>query len=303
MTTDTKLTAEEVLELSAPKIGDTVAEMSDLPLLGELRARESAGQNRSTALAAIDKRLGQVFAQQAGIDKREQLTPEEATEIGQATTADDLTPQDALEQAGADDPALELMAESGITESVTEPLLQAIGSDEADEENAIEGGTQTHRTAKRVLMYHPTDQYGYMPTLVPASNLVMLLRAGYKAKCPDCGDKCRVRGIMPNNTLILEPNGCSGRIDIPFVRCPVCRRTFYDMVQWRIAPVERIGDEPDEMELELDDAANMTPENRLRIQRNSHILAVHPGDAPMFGLQLTSPKTRGRVERTLDVEQ
>jgi hypothetical protein len=138
-----------------------------------------------------------------------------------------------------------------------------------------QGATVTHSTAGLRRAYKPTG-HGYQPRNVPATNLAMLVKAGWLAACPDCGRAdCGVDG---------DQNGCTGRAKRAFRRCPlpVCRKRFWDPLETTGAT--RGAEKADPAEIVDDAYAQSTPETRTLAVWRAHMLAFHPQESPAYGI-------------------
>lgn len=160
--------------------------------------------------------------------------------------------------------------------------MQAAGTDGrptavAQREPEHQAATITHQTAGKVRVYKPTPQ-GYSPRIVPASNLPMLIRAGWLAACPDCGRaNCSVNGDL---------NDCPAREPRRFRTCPIstCRKRIWDPIAIGQVEFDEEGHERDPNEIN-DGAYDLsTPETRTLAMWRAHMLAFHPQESPTYGV-------------------
>lgn len=125
-------------------------------------------------------------------------------------------------------------------------------------------------------LYKKTAQGHFTPVKVFEESVPHCLDAGYSTTCPDCGTA----------DCDEDPNSCTGRLPIPFMRCPVSncnsgnpKKIFDDPLIGSTAQGELT---PGELEQE---AAPTTPRERILILRNRHISEFHRTEAPLFGVQ------------------
>jgi hypothetical protein len=158
----------------------------------------------------------------------------------------------------------------------------------AGEQGAVTGGTVDHRTlgTRRVFVL---TQDGWMPRNVPVANLAILFADGAKPACGHCGlATCRA-------SRTAGPYDCPQMPKRNFVRCPVCRKRFYDPQN----PDGRAtvdGEAADPMEISIGTYEGSTPELRIRARLGRHMLAYHSEEAMVLGIRpapadpmLTSP--------------
>lgn len=229
-----------------------LTEVADVGDLLALSREEQGGQARKGVLNAIQNRIGAVV-----------------TEGGRVPHQVD---------------GLDLfLAESGGAMVTREDIRSVAGNAEVDA--PVTGGTVEHRTAKRVVMYFPEKGVGYLPKLIPSTNIAICLQGGARHACPDCGRRDCSWVLNPNGTLTVDPNECTGRPRRKFTRCPVCARTFYDLapVRGQTLPAAALADED---ELDLGSYADTTPEARLRVRMHRHAAAAHPDEAEALGIRV-----------------
>ena len=158
-----------------------------------------------------------------------------------------------------------------------------------------EGTTFDHTGAKLVVLYRPAT-WGWESVEVPNTNMTMCLRAGMKVVCGDCGENCSPDPMVPT------PNACKGRPKFATSRCPVCTRVFHDFESRKIPShvallaMQVPNEEDEETMLNQDAYTAATPALRLKVMSDDHIVKVHPGSAPMYGLRVpTSEELLGQA--------
>ncbi len=170
-------------------------------------------------------------------------------------------------------------------------LSHSMGQEEVISRSVSNDGavvTFNHKSSALRVLYRPTT-WGWESVQVPASSIVLLLGAGMKVACGDCGGNCSPDPLAPT------PNACSARAKFATARCPLCMRLFHDFGARVIAahvnlaaPLQDEGSESTEINQEAYKLA--TPEARLKALTDQHILAYHPGDAATLGLDTPDPR-------------
>ncbi len=148
--------------------------------------------------------------------------------------------------------------------------------------------TFNHKGAQMRVLYAPTT-WGWESVQVPASNVMLLLASGMRVHCGDCGGDCSPDPMAPT------PNACTGRPKFATSRCPICRRIFHDfaarVVEAHIITASPLDDEGSEStEINQETYSQATPSARLKALSDQHILAYHPADAPVLGLEIPDPR-------------
>lgn len=112
--------------------------------------------------------------------------------------------------------------------------------------------------------------YGWKPVIVPKGSVNACIESGaFRMACGDCG----------RNDCGLDPNACTGRAALANMRCPVCRKRMFDTATQEVAE-----DELDEGEIRDASYYQSTPEQRLRVKLDNHIVQFHPAFAQERGL-------------------
>ena len=147
----------------------------------------------------------------------------------------------------------------------------------------------THTRPGTLIMYKPTENQGYVPKTVSGSAVRMLLRQGWKERCPDCDGQ----HLDKNGVASSDPNLCSAREPVAVRVCRVCNKRIYDNRRFHSAEVA--GEDPNV--IEDDDYEKTTGADRTRASLNVHYWVRHPREAQMMGLPPLPVAMRSMVEK------
>lgn len=157
-----------------------------------------------------------------------------------------------------------------------------------------EAQTFTHTGADLVVLYFPTS-WGWESREVPSTNVRMLMGAGARRVCGDCGTSCSPDPLNP------QFNNCPGRPKFAARQCPVCGRLIYDFearsvnadLLTDVNPADT--DEADGVLISNDDYSSLTPASRTKAKMDRHIRAYHPETADAMGIEraLLGPQLPG----------
>lgn len=276
-----------VAELTVAQVEAQIAQVGDVETLLHLSREEADGPHRRGVLNAIQNRIGAVMVERqsgplAPVDPANAVDPYGPAAFRQP---------EPLVPVGAGSPLttemMKLAANDQVTET-TQDIFDLASNQAKRDEQAIAAGTITHRSAPLVLLYAPTD-HGFVPTTVPAGNVLDCLKRGFSAVCPDCGrDNCRVNG---------DQNDCPAIEARKFAWCPVGRhKRIYDPLPPRRkdgrAAAVAVAVVVDENEVALPQYDGLAPEARIKARMDQHLLAYHPEEAAAMGLVAQSPRER-----------
>ena len=249
--------SDGLLAGTAKEIGPALQQITDATTLQELAQAEQAGQGRSGVLTAITNRMGEVML---------------------ATPAAEL----AMSQFEAD--VLEVSREQ--VRETSQDILSVDGNAEIHEESrAITGGKVTHKGPRPKVLYFHSDEFGFaMPRIIAGQNVPIVIgEAGALPRCPDCRrDGC---GVLPSGKLSGDPNECPGHPRIPYARCPVCEKKFFDFPFGNSKPVnESDGEVP------IDIGKETSPAERIQGRIEQHMLNAHQQEARSLGVLAERPR-------------
>ena len=175
-----------------------------------------------------------------------------------------------------------MLAEAdGAAVKTVEDASALLGQSQGDAGTRV--GSVTHSGPGMRRAYKKTP-LGWMPRMVSAANLPMLIRAGWLAACPDCGRaNCGVNGDL---------NDCTVRPPRAYRTCNLCEPKLMpdgSVRGYRIyddLPLGGVEMAPSSDPNEIRDGVGSasTPASRTEALWRAHILGYHPQEAPTYGV-------------------
>jgi len=244
-----------------------VYDISELQILGR---RERSESDRRGVLNAIQNRIGVLMM--------ESMPPEPSLDLPESSEVDGLA---------LSDRTLEALNSTDRDVSI-EDIMEMEGNSDLKDNTLVQQGRIEHTAPKKIRLY-AASEHGWLPRIVPVTNVRMCLKNGMRTHCGDCG---RIN-CMANGDI----NDCPGRAQRAFARCPVCAKKVFDPLPLNAAATSE--SEAEEGEVVIDRYASLPPKARIEAKLESHLQAWHPQEGRAYGVRPPADPQAQRLPATM----